>query len=102
MPIPLGYRGHIGRWEKDLWGKRERFYWPSQEFRKKEDKKVNNLNKVRIDHDVSWSTNEGIDSSMAGPLPSDLSPVEHVWDQIKRQKPSCHSVYDLEMVAQDL
>ncbi|GFT95940.1 transposable element Tcb1 transposase [Trichonephila clavipes] len=27
---------------------------------------------------------------------SDLSPVEHVWDQLKRQMPSCHSVYDLE------
>ncbi|GFV82104.1 transposable element Tcb1 transposase [Trichonephila clavipes] len=22
----------------------------------------------------------------------DLSPVEHVWDQLKRQVPSCHSV----------
>ncbi|GFW47709.1 transposable element Tcb1 transposase [Trichonephila clavipes] len=26
----------------------------------------------------------------------DLSPVEHVWDQLKRQMPSCHSVHDLE------
>ncbi|GFU26269.1 transposable element Tcb1 transposase [Trichonephila clavipes] len=25
-----------------------------------------------------------------------LSPVEHVWDQLKRQMPSCHSVHDLE------
>ncbi|GFX81846.1 transposable element Tcb2 transposase [Trichonephila clavipes] len=25
----------------------------------------------------------------------DLSPVEHVWDQLKRQMPSCHSVRDL-------
>ncbi|GFU86232.1 transposable element Tcb2 transposase [Trichonephila clavipes] len=24
----------------------------------------------------------------------DLSPIEHVWDQRKRQLPSCHSVYD--------
>ncbi|GFW58835.1 transposable element Tcb2 transposase [Trichonephila clavipes] len=32
----------------------------------------------------------------------DLSPVEHVWDQLKRQMPSCHSVHDLEMVVQDL
>ncbi|GFU59043.1 DDE_3 domain-containing protein [Trichonephila clavipes] len=33
------------------------------------------------------------------PLPArspDLSPVEHVWDQLKRQMPSCHSVHDLE------
>ncbi|GFV95653.1 hypothetical protein TNCV_2009701 [Trichonephila clavipes] len=38
---------------------------------------------------------------MAGPLP-DLSPVEHVWDQLKRQMPSCHSVHDLELAVQDL
>ncbi|GFU80093.1 DDE_3 domain-containing protein [Trichonephila clavipes] len=25
----------------------------------------------------------------------DLSPVEHVWDQLKWQMPSCHSVHDL-------
>ncbi|GFV95280.1 transposable element Tcb2 transposase [Trichonephila clavipes] len=39
------------------------------------------------------------------PWPSrspDLSPVEHVWDQLKRQMPSCHSVHDLELAAQDL
>ncbi|GFW87248.1 transposable element Tcb2 transposase [Trichonephila clavipes] len=29
----------------------------------------------------------------------DLSPVDHVWDQ---QKPSCHSVHDLELAVQDL
>ncbi|GFW19856.1 uncharacterized protein TNCV_3561591 [Trichonephila clavipes] len=32
----------------------------------------------------------------------DLSPVEHVLDQFKRQMPSCHSVHDLEFVVQDL
>ncbi|GFU92538.1 transposable element Tcb2 transposase [Trichonephila clavipes] len=32
----------------------------------------------------------------------DLSPVEHVWDQLKRQLPSCHSVHDLELAVQDL
>ncbi|GFV82242.1 transposable element Tcb2 transposase [Trichonephila clavipes] len=32
----------------------------------------------------------------------DLSPVEHVWDQLKRQMPSCHSVHDLELAFQDL
>ncbi|GFT26146.1 transposable element Tcb2 transposase [Trichonephila clavipes] len=31
-----------------------------------------------------------------------LSPVEHVWDQIKQQMPSCHSVHDLELAVQDL
>ncbi|GFU72533.1 DDE_3 domain-containing protein [Trichonephila clavipes] len=31
-----------------------------------------------------------------------LSPVEHVWDQKKRQMPSCHSVHDLELAVQDL
>ncbi|GFV30638.1 transposable element Tcb2 transposase [Trichonephila clavipes] len=32
----------------------------------------------------------------------DLSPVEHVWDQLKRLMSSCHSVYDLELAVQDL
>ncbi|GFX65314.1 transposable element Tcb2 transposase [Trichonephila clavipes] len=25
----------------------------------------------------------------------DLSPIEHVWDQLKRKMPSCHSVHEL-------
>ncbi|GFW23480.1 transposable element Tcb2 transposase [Trichonephila clavipes] len=33
---------------------------------------------------------------------SDLTPVEPVWDQLKRQMPSCHSVHDLELAVQDL
>ncbi|GFX06104.1 transposable element Tcb2 transposase [Trichonephila clavipes] len=32
----------------------------------------------------------------------DLSPVVRVWDQLKRQMPSCHSVHDLELAVQDL
>ncbi|GFT19032.1 transposable element Tc3 transposase [Trichonephila clavipes] len=32
----------------------------------------------------------------------DLSPVEHVGNQLKRQMPSCHCVYDLELAVQDL
>ncbi|GFX28501.1 transposable element Tc1 transposase [Trichonephila clavipes] len=32
----------------------------------------------------------------------DLSPVEHVGDQLKWQMPSCHSVHDLELAVQDL
>ncbi|GFX90166.1 transposable element Tc1 transposase [Trichonephila clavipes] len=32
----------------------------------------------------------------------DLSPVEHVWNQLKRQMPSRHSVHDLELVIQEL
>ncbi|GFW23224.1 DDE_3 domain-containing protein [Trichonephila clavipes] len=32
----------------------------------------------------------------------DLSPVEQVWDQLKRQMPSCHSVHDLELAVGDL
>ncbi|GFS79215.1 transposable element Tcb2 transposase [Trichonephila clavipes] len=32
----------------------------------------------------------------------DLSPVEHVWDQVKRQMQSYHSVHDLELAVQDL
>ncbi|GFW92419.1 transposable element Tcb2 transposase [Trichonephila clavipes] len=33
---------------------------------------------------------------------TDLSPVEHVWDQLKRQIPSCPSVHDLLLAVQDL
>ncbi|GFW90791.1 transposable element Tcb2 transposase [Trichonephila clavipes] len=38
------------------------------------------------------------------PWPSrspNLSPVEHLWDQLKRQLPSCHSVHDLELAVLD-
>ncbi|GFY20967.1 transposable element Tcb2 transposase [Trichonephila clavipes] len=38
---------------------------------------------------------------MAARFP-DLSPLEHVWDQLKRQMPSCPSVHDLELAVQDL
>ncbi|GFS84766.1 DDE_3 domain-containing protein [Trichonephila clavipes] len=31
-----------------------------------------------------------------------LSPIEHVWDQLKQQMPSCQSVHDLELSVQDL
>ncbi|GFX87207.1 transposable element Tcb2 transposase [Trichonephila clavipes] len=31
----------------------------------------------------------------------DLSPVEHVWDELNRQMPSCYSVHDLELAFQD-
>ena len=40
-------------------------------------------------------------SAMAGPLP-DLSPMEHVWDQLKCQMSLCHSARDLEVAVQDL
>ncbi|GFV77374.1 transposable element Tc1 transposase [Trichonephila clavipes] len=32
----------------------------------------------------------------------DLSSIEHVWDQLKWQMPSCHSVHDLKLSVQDL
>ncbi|GBL77105.1 hypothetical protein AVEN_12747-1 [Araneus ventricosus] len=35
-------------------------------------------------------------------LSPDLSPIEHVWDQLKRQMQLCHSVHDLEVAVQDL
>ncbi|GFY16490.1 transposable element Tcb2 transposase [Trichonephila clavipes] len=35
-------------------------------------------------------------------LSPDLSPVELVWDQLKRQTPSFHSVHYLELHVQDL
>ncbi|GFV82339.1 transposable element Tcb2 transposase [Trichonephila clavipes] len=36
------------------------------------------------------------------PRSPDLSPVEHMWDKLKRQMPSCHSVHYLELAVQDL
>ncbi|GFU40856.1 transposable element Tcb2 transposase [Trichonephila clavipes] len=36
------------------------------------------------------------------PRSPDLSSVEHLWDQLKWQMPSCHSVHDLELAVQDL
>ncbi|GFX93168.1 HTH_Tnp_Tc3_2 domain-containing protein [Trichonephila clavipes] len=35
-------------------------------------------------------------------LSPNLSPVVHVWDQVKRQMPSFHSVHDLELAVRDL
>ncbi|GFV58432.1 DDE_3 domain-containing protein [Trichonephila clavipes] len=32
----------------------------------------------------------------------DLSPVEHVWDHLKSQVPSCHFFHDLDLVVHDL
>ncbi|GFX32864.1 transposable element Tcb2 transposase [Trichonephila clavipes] len=32
----------------------------------------------------------------------DFSPVEHVWDQLKRKIASCHFVHDIELAVQDL
>ncbi|GFU28852.1 transposable element Tcb2 transposase [Trichonephila clavipes] len=32
----------------------------------------------------------------------DLSPVDYVWDQLKRQIPSCHSAHDFELAVQVL
>ncbi|GFV65622.1 uncharacterized protein TNCV_2713501 [Trichonephila clavipes] len=37
-----------------------------------------------------------------GRLAPDLSPVEHMWEELKRQIPSCHSLHDLELAVQDL
>ncbi|GFU59598.1 transposable element Tcb1 transposase [Trichonephila clavipes] len=35
------------------------------------------------------------------PRSPDLSSIEPVWDQLKRQMPSCHSMHDLELAVQD-
>ncbi|GFX53042.1 transposable element Tcb2 transposase [Trichonephila clavipes] len=52
---------------------------------------------------VRSATNLGGRRTLPWPTRSpDLPPVEHVWDQPKRQMPSCHSVHDLELAVQDL
>ncbi|GFW63458.1 transposable element Tcb2 transposase [Trichonephila clavipes] len=34
-------------------------------------------------------------------LSPDLSPLVHVWDKLKRQMPSCHSIHDLKLAVKD-
>ncbi|GFV06667.1 transposable element Tcb2 transposase [Trichonephila clavipes] len=46
---------------------------------------------ILLTHTLPWPTSS-----------PDLSLLEHVWDQLKRQMPSCHSVHDLELAVQDL
>ncbi|GFU41402.1 transposable element Tcb2 transposase [Trichonephila clavipes] len=38
---------------------------------------------------------------MASPVPRFVPCRARVWDQLKRQMPSCHSVHDLELAVQD-
>ncbi|GFV78188.1 transposable element Tcb2 transposase [Trichonephila clavipes] len=50
-------------------------------------------------------TVNGCGGALTLPWPArspDLSPLEHLWDQLKRQMPSCHSVQDLELAVQNL
>ncbi|GFS68509.1 transposable element Tcb2 transposase [Trichonephila clavipes] len=72
---------NVTDWQKVVFSDESRFVWGTDD------------NRVRV-----WRRP---DSSMASPSP-DLSPVEHVWDQLKRQMPSCYSVQDLELAVQDL
>ncbi|GFS65907.1 transposable element Tc1 transposase [Trichonephila clavipes] len=72
---------NVTDWQKDVFSDESRFVLGTDD------------NRVRV-----WRRP---DPSMAGPLP-DLFPVEHVWDQLKRQIPSCHCVHDLELAVQDL
>ncbi|GFY35565.1 transposable element Tcb2 transposase [Trichonephila clavipes] len=72
---------NVTDWQKVVFSDESRFVWGTDD------------NPVRV-----WRRP---DSSMAVPLPN-LSPVEHVWDELKRQMPSCHSVHDLELAVQDL
>ncbi|GFY33931.1 transposable element Tc1 transposase [Trichonephila clavipes] len=72
---------NVTDWQKAVLSDESRFVWGTDD------------NRVRV-----WRRP---DSSMAGPLPR-FAPVEHVWDQIKRQMPSCPSVQDLELTVQDL
>ncbi|GFS97952.1 transposable element Tcb2 transposase [Trichonephila clavipes] len=47
----------------------------------------------------------GCGGALTLPCPArspDLSPVEPVWDQLKRQMSSCHSLHDLQLAVQDL
>ncbi|GFY07264.1 transposable element Tcb2 transposase [Trichonephila clavipes] len=72
---------NVTDWQKVVFSDESRLVWGTDD------------NRVRV-----WRCP---DSSIAGPLP-DLSPVEHVRDQLKRPMPSCYSVYDLELAVLDL
>ncbi|GFW77074.1 HTH_Tnp_Tc3_2 domain-containing protein [Trichonephila clavipes] len=75
---------NVTDWQKVVFSDESRFVWGTDD------------NRVRV-----W---RHPDSSMASPpsSPPDLSPVEHAWDQLKRQMPACHYVHDLEFAVQDL
>ncbi|GFV71410.1 transposable element Tcb2 transposase [Trichonephila clavipes] len=59
---------------------------------------------AHLPHDnIRCLINSMSDRTLPWPTRSaDLSSVEHVRDQLKRQMPSCHSVHDLELAVQDL
>ncbi|GFS82422.1 transposable element Tcb2 transposase [Trichonephila clavipes] len=57
---------------------------------------------VRIQQELLKTSYVIFRLSHGRPAPPILSPVEHVWDQLKRQMQSCHSVHDLELAVQDL
>ncbi|GFX42887.1 transposable element Tc1 transposase [Trichonephila clavipes] len=62
-------------------------------------------NRVRVSRHPARVAQDCLRHFQTLPWPArspDLSPVEHVWDQLKRQMPSCHSVHDLELSVQDL
>ncbi|GFU80047.1 transposable element Tcb1 transposase [Trichonephila clavipes] len=71
---------------------------------------LNDLPRAIFQHDNAHPHTARVDQDFLRhvhnlPLPArspDLSPVEHVWDQLKRQMPSCHSVHYLELAVQDL
>ncbi|GFW60337.1 HTH_Tnp_Tc3_2 domain-containing protein [Trichonephila clavipes] len=72
---------NVTDWQKVLFSDESRFVWGTDD------------NRVRV-----W---RHPDSSMASPLPR-FVPCRALWDQLKRQMPSCHSVHDLQLAVQDL
>ncbi|GFX52401.1 uncharacterized protein TNCV_4324191 [Trichonephila clavipes] len=72
---------NVTDWQKVVFSEESRFVLASDD----------NLLRVWRHPDLPWPARS-----------PDLFPVEHVWDQLNRQMPSCHSVHDLELAVQDL
>ncbi|GFW24015.1 transposable element Tc1 transposase [Trichonephila clavipes] len=84
---------NVTDWLKVVFSDESRFVWGTYD------------NRVRVWRHPGRVAQDFLRHFQTLPWPArslDLSPVEHVWDQLKRQIPSCHSVHDLELAVQDL
>ncbi|GFX03534.1 HTH_Tnp_Tc3_2 domain-containing protein [Trichonephila clavipes] len=100
--VPSHINGNVTDWQKIVFSEESRFVLGTDDNRirvwRRPGERYNSPHTV-LRHTARTA---GV---MTLPWPTcspDLSPVEHVWDQLKRQIPSCHSVHDLELAVQDL
>ncbi|GFX51192.1 transposable element Tcb2 transposase [Trichonephila clavipes] len=84
---------NVTDWQKVVFSDESRFILPTDD------------NRVRVWRRPASFAQDFLRHFQILPWPAlspDLSPVEHVWDQLKWRIPSCHSVHDLQLAVQDL